>query len=128
MENRKRTESLAERIKGQTWNEEDARQVLDEQVASGETITAFARRHGLVPQRLWWWKKRLGPPAPSSRGPAMSSPLSAAFLPVTVRVAEPEVCPASLELGGGVRVELRKLDATSAGWVACLVQALGGVS
>jgi transposase-like protein len=128
MENRKRTESLADSIKGQTWNEDDARRVLDEQVASGETITAFARRHGLVPQRLWWWKKRLGPPAPPRRAQDMSSPLAATFLPVTVRAAEPQACPASLKLGGGVRVQLRTLDATSAGWVACLVQALAGVS
>ncbi len=48
MENRKRTQSLAEIVERQTWNEDDARRVLDEQVASGETLTAFARSHGFL--------------------------------------------------------------------------------
>jgi transposase-like protein len=41
------------------WTEVEAQQVLAEQVRSGLSDRAFARKKGLDPQRLWWWRKRL---------------------------------------------------------------------
>lgn len=41
------------------WTEGEAQRVLAEQVRSGLSDRAFARREGLDPQRLWWWRKRL---------------------------------------------------------------------
>jgi transposase-like protein len=41
------------------WTEVEAQQVLAEQVRSGLSDRAFARKKGLDPQRLWWWCKRL---------------------------------------------------------------------
>jgi transposase-like protein len=41
------------------WTPEDARRVLDEAARSGEPLAAFARRHGVGPSRLYWWRKRL---------------------------------------------------------------------
>jgi transposase-like protein len=41
------------------WTEAHARSVLDELDASGESVVAFAQRHGLVAQRLYWWRRRL---------------------------------------------------------------------
>src|SRR5258705_5598101 len=44
---------------GQTWTDDEARVVLDEWRRSGESIAAFARKHGFAAPRLYWWKKRL---------------------------------------------------------------------
>lgn len=41
------------------WSVEQARQILGRQEASGPSIVAFARREGLVAQRLYWWRSRL---------------------------------------------------------------------
>jgi hypothetical protein len=42
------------------WTEVEARSVLGAWKKSGLSIERFARSRGLVPQRLYWWKKRLG--------------------------------------------------------------------
>ncbi len=38
------------------WTREEAREVLSEQEASGLSVTEFARRRGLHPQRLYRWR------------------------------------------------------------------------
>lgn len=62
------------------WTEIEARGVLEAWKRSGLGIEAFARSRGLVPQRLYWWKKKLG----VGRVPDKSRALT--LLPV--RVAE----------------------------------------
>jgi transposase-like protein len=42
------------------WTEVEARGVLEAWKRSGASIEAFARTRGLVPQRLYWWKRKLG--------------------------------------------------------------------
>ena len=42
------------------WTEIEARGVLEAWRRSGLSIEAFARGRGLVPQRLHWWKKKIG--------------------------------------------------------------------
>jgi hypothetical protein len=42
------------------WTEVEARSVLGAWKKSGLGLEAFARSRGLVPQRLYWWKKKLG--------------------------------------------------------------------
>lgn len=63
------------------WTEIEARGVLEAWKRSGLGIAKYARSRGLVPQRLWWWKKKLG------FGAAMEKNRALALLPV--RVAEP---------------------------------------
>jgi hypothetical protein len=41
------------------WTEIEAREVLRAWRKSGATISEFARRRGLVPERLYHWKKKL---------------------------------------------------------------------
>jgi hypothetical protein len=41
------------------WTPEHAASVLDEAERSGLIDRAFAKRRGIDPQRLWWWRKRL---------------------------------------------------------------------
>ena len=41
-----------------TWSDEKAR-IVAEIVASGEFVSAVARRHGLSPQQLFGWRREL---------------------------------------------------------------------
>ena len=42
------------------WTEHQAREVLDTLVQSGQSVSAFASDHGLDPQRIYAWRRRLG--------------------------------------------------------------------
>jgi hypothetical protein len=104
------------------WNEKEARKVLAAWRASGETLAAFARSRGLVPQRLAWWRKRLALPVRDEVPGVVSPP---AFVPVTVRAADREAA-AVVEIAEGVRVELRTLDDASATWLATVLRCVRG--
>lgn len=93
------------------WTEEDAREALAALKASGESVNAFGRRIGIVPQRLLWWRSRLGRATPPS------------FVPVEVMGGGPAVV---LTTRRGTRIEVSSADAASAEWVATVVRALGG--
>jgi len=41
------------------WTEADARMVLGALARSGQTVRAFADQHGLDPQRLYSWRRRV---------------------------------------------------------------------
>ena len=42
------------------WTEVEARAALRAQARSGLSMAAFAERRGIVAQRLYWWRKKLG--------------------------------------------------------------------
>src|SRR4030088_3403778 len=44
---------------GGTWSDEDKARIVAEIVASGESVSAVARRHGLSPQQLFGWRRQL---------------------------------------------------------------------
>lgn len=52
----------AERL-GRRWTEEEAREVLVELRASGESVAGFCRRTGVCHQRIAYWRKRMSRPA-----------------------------------------------------------------
>ena len=108
------------------WSEEEGRLVVEAWQTSGDSVPTFARRAGLAPQRVYWWKERLGRSEDASK-PA-SATTTSTFVPLTVRAegAVPlcmlgtpvtVVCPE-------LRIEVATLDATSAAWVATLVKSL----
>ena len=41
------------------WSNEDKARIVAEIVASGESVCAVARRHGLSPQQLFGWRRQL---------------------------------------------------------------------
>jgi transposase-like protein len=41
------------------WTEQDARAVLAALEGSGQSVREFAEEHGLDPQRLWSWRRRV---------------------------------------------------------------------
>ena len=51
------------RKQNEPWTEAKARRVLKEQAASGENVWTFATKRGLVPERLYRWRRKLGPSA-----------------------------------------------------------------
>lgn len=61
------------------WSEVEARGVLEAWRRSGLPLERFARMRGFVPQRLYWWKKKLGVAAVGN-----ASTPAPALLPVRV--------------------------------------------
>jgi transposase-like protein len=79
------------------WREEDARAVVAAWRASGESVSAFARRHGVERRRVARWIRRLE---------AMAAPH---FHPVRVTGAvdpEPLAAAIEIELASGERIRL----------------------
>ena len=97
------------------WTPEDARRVLDEAARSGEPLAAFARRHGVGPPRLYWWRKRL----------ATESPAVAATMPmlslVPATITRDATVALIIRLPGDVTIEIA--DATPSA-VAAITAAL----
>lgn len=54
-------EKLARSLAAEAWTAEQAKQVLAAQGHSRLTIAQFAKKHGLTPERLYNWKRKLGP-------------------------------------------------------------------
>jgi len=48
------------------WNANEARDVLAALARSGKSVSAFAAEHGLDPQRLYLWRRRLGKAEPTT--------------------------------------------------------------
>ena len=96
------------------WKEDQAKRVLDAWGNSGQSAAAFAKRLGITPQRLSWWRKRLG----AEEG------AEATWVPVTVRWPERGVGAAAVLVTCGARIEVDVLDAASAAWIASVVRAL----
>jgi hypothetical protein len=48
------------------WTERDARVALAALDRSGKPVSVFASEHGLDPQRLYGWRRRLGGAEPTS--------------------------------------------------------------
>lgn len=92
------------------WTPEDARRVLDEAAQSSEPLAAFARRRGVGPARLYWWRKRL----------AIEGPLATAAMPtlslVPATVTREATVALIIRLPGDVTIEIA--DATPSAVVA----------
>jgi transposase-like protein len=48
------------------WTERDAREVVAALRRSGKPVSAFAADHGLDPQRVYLWRRRLGGAEPTT--------------------------------------------------------------
>ena len=110
------------------WKPADAARVVTEWTQSGESMTAFARRHGLALHRLHYWRERLGT-KPSAAATATAR-LGGRLVPAVVRPApllslEPRTTGVSVcVVADGVRVELSDPHGTDPQWVAALVLGL----
>jgi transposase len=65
-----------------TWSDEDKARIVAEIVASGESVSAVARRHGLSPQQLFGWRRAL-----QTSQTALSHAEELQFVPAVLDVA-----------------------------------------
>ena len=93
------------------WNEGEARGVLDEWKQSGVTIAEFSRKRGLVPERLYLWRKRF---AAEGSQPARALTL----VPATIVSTNAELV---LRLPNEVTIEVGNASPT---WLATMVREL----
>jgi transposase len=68
-----------------TWSAEDKARIVTESVTSGDSVCAVARRHGLLPQQLFGWRRQARRPAGLSTETA-----AALFVPAVVEGPLPE--------------------------------------
>jgi transposase-like protein len=79
------------------WTPEEARLLLDEWQRSGGTLAAFARRCGVAPRRLYWWRKQL----------AGRTTRSLSLIPGTIIGADARTsAPITVRLPSGIAIEI----------------------
>jgi len=108
-------------LRASHWTADTARAVLTAQRQSGDCLTHFARQHGLQPQRLFWWRKRLDE---EDAAVEKSRPL---LVPVITRPAAPAPGGENAQLRlrvGEVQLEFTDPAALPPSWLAALVRSL----
>jgi transposase len=68
-----------------TWSAEDKARIVAESVTSGESVCAVARRHGLLPQQLFGWRRQVRRPTAANTETA-----AALFVPAVLEGPLPE--------------------------------------
>ncbi|MBK8013955.1 MAG: transposase [Deltaproteobacteria bacterium] len=108
------------------WSEAEARSMLLALERSGESVVAFARSQGVSAQRVYWWRKRLGP-----TGSRTNVPDDVSLVPVRVRYedalgleAEDRAPAIVVRSVGGVNIELP--TCVEPGWIAALTRNIEG--
>ena len=61
-----------------TWSAEDKARIVAESLASGDSVCAVARRHGLSPQQLFGWRRQVRQAAESAE------PETPVFVPAVI--------------------------------------------
>jgi len=67
-----------------TWSAEDKARIVAETLRDGETVCAVARRHGLLPQQLFGWRRQVRQAAASTQAEKTR------FVPAVVESVLPE--------------------------------------
>lgn len=102
---------------GHEWTEDDARAVLEEWWRSGDSVAAFARKHGVTAPRLYWWKKKLQAATLSART-SRPRPRTVSLVPASIVSGGTNL---TIRLPGEVSIDVA--DA-SPSWVAAMVAEL----
>jgi len=106
------------------WKREDAARVLSDWGSSGESLTAFARRHRLGVHRLQWWRAQLAQTVDSD---AQALRLIAAVPPRAPLISiGPQAAGAVSVTIGAARIEVNDPGQTDPRWLAALVSELRG--
>jgi transposase len=113
------------------WHHEDKARIVAEIVASGDSVCAVARRHGLSPQQLFGWRRQLREAAASEAEELQFVPAvvdAVARAPVLRRrrqasrcQSEPDVGTIEIEVEG---VTIRVGGGADVQMIAAIVQAL----
>jgi len=96
-------------LKVPRWTEQEAREAIATWERSGKSVRAFAAEHGLDPQRLYAWRRRLGEAERTTFREVIVQP------PAQL-TAHSGPAPFEIALAGGVVVRVPpSFDATSLG-------------
>ena len=99
---------MANRRRWKQWSEEHAGQVLDEADRSGLSDPGFARGQGINPNRIAWWRRRLGRPrVEQGTGGKLTFVELTARPPGNTGGADPGLVTVRLQNGRQVEVPLR---------------------
>jgi hypothetical protein len=109
---------------GTSWSASDAREAIEEWERSGESMAVFARRHGLAPSRLYWWKHRL------QNGSTTATEVGAQLVPMVLRPTGASFVGHTQDgvvvTDGMVRIEIGDVHAVAPEWVATLLRLVRG--
>lgn len=109
------------------WSADEAARVLAACEQNERSIAAFARRHGLNPKRLYWWRARLSRgarrPTAAPRHEARSAAAAMSFVELRVAAAAPHGGDAGvvIEVGAHVRIAVAAPERVDATWLARVV-------
>jgi transposase-like protein len=105
------------------WTEREGQQAVAAWRRSGLSASEFARRHALNPQRLCWWRKRLGKPTNPESGQTAAAVSTVSFVPAEVRAPAMAcgVVPAVVRLPCDVAIEFGDAEWVTPRWIAALV-------
>jgi hypothetical protein len=108
----KRTRKVAAKPRWQQWTAAEARRVLKAWRASRLPLATFARKRGLCPERVRWWRQRLG----DGHAPGQE-PLR--LVPAVVTGLRPSTASTvvTVRAPGDVVVEIADVGAVSPAWV-----------
>ncbi len=127
-----RLEVFTGRGRRRMWSEEDKARIVAEIVASGDSVSGVARRHGLSPQQLFGWRRQQ-----QNAQAVQSKTESLRFVPAVVGApapsrrrrrarrgtAEPDVGMIEVEIAG---VTVRVGRGADTKTVAAVIRALKG--
>ena len=101
------------------WSEHEARSALSAWRKSGLSVEDFAKEQGLVPQRIYWWRKRLEKTA----AVAAAAPAQVKLLPVNVTAPRSRGEPVAVFLRTGHVVKVgRDFDEEAFSRVVALLE------
>jgi len=123
MGNGRGTKASGRVLHSMRWSREQAAAILEEWRSSGQSIAAFAREHGVVAQRLHWWRARLrGQPAPRADSPRHN------LVPAIITGAPLLAASVTVRTTTGEAVEVSEPSSVSPDWVAAVVVAISRAS
>ena len=99
----------------------EAEAALCVQAKSGESVVAFAARHGVAARRLYWWRYQLAGKGEKTEAGRVR------LIPMTVIGGESIDAPQSagggvVVIDGSLRVEVEHADSVPAAWIATLLR------
>jgi len=99
------------------WRPDEARAALSKWKSSGLPLATFARQLGVSNTRLRWWRDRLG------EWNAQAESTTVRLVPAVVTSAG-SMAVATVQMPGGVTIEVADTVAVPAQWVAAVAREL----
>lgn len=124
MSDQKATDAYAKMRTRQHWKKQDAARALADWAQSGESLTAFARRHQLGLHRLQWWRAQLAQQSAPESEPVRLLPVVPRQAPLLAFGAD---APGAIRVTvGAARIDISDVSQADPRWLAALIAELRG--